>query len=51
MLASVAQGSDYRVLSGQTKRLQPVNDGSVDLDKSVPGQCLKQIQLELSPVQ
>jgi len=51
MLASIAQGSDYRALNGQAKRLQRVNDARVGLDKSVLGQCLKQIQLELSRVQ
>jgi hypothetical protein len=51
MLASIAQGSDYRALNEQAKRLQRVNDGCMDWDKSAFAQCLKQIQLELSRVQ
>ncbi|WAC44145.1 hypothetical protein OU997_18180 [Pseudomonas sp. SL4(2022)] len=51
MLASIAQGSDYRVLDCQAKRLQRVNDVRVAWDKSVLAPSIKQIQLELSRVQ
>jgi hypothetical protein len=37
MQASVSQGSDYRSLDYQAKRLQRVNDARMAADKSVCG--------------
>jgi hypothetical protein len=51
MLASIAQGSDYRALIFQAKRLHRVNDACVGLNKLGLEPCLGQIQLELSRVQ
>tara|TARA_R110000782_G_scaffold45480_6_gene101007 strand:- start:1 stop:144 length:144 start_codon:yes stop_codon:yes gene_type:complete len=46
MLASIAQGRDYKALGFETKRLQRVNDARTVQNKS----CFKSIQLELSHV-
>jgi len=50
MLASIAQGGDYRVLGGQTKPLHGVNDVHGGLDNCLCSH-FQQIQLELSRVQ
>jgi hypothetical protein len=50
MLASIAQGGDYKVLGGQAKPLHGVNDVRSVLDNCLCRRFQK-IQLELSRVQ